>query len=383
MNTPINLSQIQGDNFCPAPWVNLHINSHRILKPCCGGKGFKDATDGNEWASYLDNSNQELNQLKDDLLNNRPTDFCKGCYEWTWYTDFLKNNDIVINDPTEFSFRSLDVRWATTCQLSCTYCNSYQSSAWAQLESRSTHIPIKAARLRDPSKDSVWEFLNQYKSTIERITMIGGEPLLLKENLNILDMFDESVKIEIMTNLDADLDSNEIYQKAIGRQNVRWHVSMENIGQRFEFVRRGGNWDRQQHNIHKLYNEKASSIPITIQSQYCVYSALNLPELYKWFSPFRDHMSLALSEGLTDPESLNFFNYPEKYKEQSLIDLEACAAEYSNFAYNIDVVINKLKDTWDSQDPDIVSRTIEWHKTQESKFFNNRFNFLDLWPQYA
>lgn len=380
MNLPINLSQIQGENFCPAPWTNLHINGHRQVKPCCGGHGFREFVD-DEWA-YLDN-NQTLNQLKEDLLDNKSVDFCKGCYEWTWYTESLKDEDIIINHPHDFNLRSLDVRWATTCQLSCTYCDPGQSSTWSQLDARTKQIPIQSTRLRDYSKDRLWEFLKQNKSTICRIAMLGGEPLLLKENLQLLDMFDESVKIEIMTNLNVELEDNQIYKKAIGRENVRWHVSMENVGQRFEFVRRGSDWERQQHNIQKLYNETASSIPITIQSQYCVYSALNLPELYKWFSSFADKLSLSLSEGLTNPESLNFFNYPEKYKEQSLVDLEACAKNYSEFAYNTDVVINKLKDTWDNQDPDIVARTISWHKEQEAKFFNNRFNFLDLWPQYA
>ena len=214
--------------------------------------------------------------------------------------------------------------------------------------------------------------------------MLGGEPLLLKENLAILDMFDESVKIEIMTNLNVDLENNEIYKKAIRRDNVRWHVSMENVEQRFEFVRRGSNWERQHRNIQKLYNETVSSIPITIQSQYCAYSALNLHELYSYFYQYQDNLIVSLVEGLTRPESLNFFNYPEKYKQQSLDQLESCINNYPEiFRYNLDVLVYKLKDTWNNQDSDIVSRTINWHKEQEAAFFNNRFNFLDLWPQYA
>lgn len=382
MNTPINLSQIQGDNFCPAPWTNLHINGHRQVKPCCGGQGFRDFVE-DEWA-YLDTDNQTLNQLKDDLLNNKAVDFCKGCYEWSWYTELLKNQDVIIDHPHDFSLRSLDLRWATTCQLSCTYCDSGQSSTWSQLESRKDSIPIKATRLRDNSKDRLWKVLEQNKSSIQRIAMLGGEPLLLKDNLTILDMFDESVKIEIMTNLNVDLENNEIYKKAICRDNVRWHVSMENVGQRFEFVRRGSDWERQNHNIQKLYNETVSSIPITIQSQYCAYSALNLHELYSYFYKFQDKLMISLVEGLTRPESLNFFNYPEKYKQQSLVELESIVNKYpETFRYNLDVPINKLKDTWLNQDPDIVTRTINWHKEQEAVFFNNRFNFLDLWPQYA
>jgi len=376
----INLSEIQGEHFCSAPWTNLHINNHEQLKPCCGGHGLRRPVD-ESW-SYLSGSDVELNDIKHSLLNNQAHSYCDGCYERSWYTEATDRRQIKINDVTDFSLYSLDVRWSSTCQLSCTYCNEGQSSTWAQLKARQKTIPIVVNRIGNDNKQKLWDFLESQKGTIKRIAMLGGEPLLLKENLKILDMFDESVKIEIMSNLNLDLDSNEIYQRAVRRPNVRWHISMENIGTRFEFVRRGSDWNLQQHNIKKLHQEFVSEIPITIQSQYCAYSALHLPELYDWFDQF-DRLNISLSEGLTNPECLNFFQFPVKYKQQSLDDLEVCAEKYHRIAYNIEVVIQKLKDNFDCQDPAIVNRLIDWHQSQESKYFDNRFDFLKLWPEYA
>ena len=331
--------------------------------------------------SYLQGTDDELNNIKHSLLINQQHSYCEGCYERSWYTEVTDKQDVIIDNVTDFSLYSLDVRWSSTCQLSCTYCNEGQSSTWSKLKARQHTIPIVVNRIGNNNKQKLWDFLESQKSTIKRIALLGGEPLLLKENLKILDMFDESVKIEIMSYLNLDLYSNEIYQRAVKRPNVRWHVSMENIGTRFEFVRRGSDWNLQQHNIKKLHSEFVSQIPITIQSQYCAYSALHLLELYDWFDQF-DRLNISLSEGLVSPECLNFFKFPIKYKQQSLTDLQHCADKYRRIAYNIEVVIQKLKDNFNNQDPNIVSRLVDWHQSQESKYFNNRFDFLKLWPEY-
>lgn len=366
----INLTLNPNSAFCIAPWVNLHINQFNQVKPCCGGQGqFKSIE------SYVDSIDPGLNTLKQELINGITPDFCNGCVEKAWYSEFL-NQDIIIQDINSFLIKSIDARWGVTCQLSCMYCDTGSSSTWSQLKSKT--IPIHSTRIYKNNIDKIFELIAHNQNQITRVSMLGGEPLLLKENLKLLDNINDNTSIEIFTNLNLDIEDNEIYQRLIVRDNVNWYVSMENINQRFEFVRRGSNWDQQIKNLQLL--DSSSKRPINLHSQYCVYSALHLLELYEFADKFKN-VIINLTSGVTHPEELNFFLFPKKLKLQALEHIGQCIVKYPN-DFNLTNIQQMLKSALYTIRPGIVEDCITWHQEMENKYFNNRFDFLELWPEY-
>lgn len=374
----INLSSIESENFCAAPWVNIHVALNGGVKPCCYGKTNFGKLQDNNW-SYLDGSNVELKDLQIELLNGNKPDYCNGCNEKQWYNEF-SNKNLQINDPHDFVLKSTDVRWGNTCQLSCTYCDSFNSSTWAQLTSAEKLYPRTFKNQIKP----LFQFLERNKNSIERVSLVGGEPLLLNENIDLLELLPDSVGVEIITNLNVNLDHNKIYQQLIKRNNVHWYVSMETINERFEFVRRRASWDAQVQNLQKLSHEINNTNRIQLQSQYCVYSALNLQELYQWKQSF-NNVEINLIAGLKRPEVLNVFLFPDSVKQQAKTELEAVLA-YTNLTCfeksTIESVLQKLNNSFGQHKNDIVDNCIRWHSSQESKYFNNQYDFLTLWPQY-
>jgi len=101
----------------------------------------------------------------------------------------------------------VDVRWNTTCNLSCNYCGETCSSKWASLKG----IPFKSGAR--PYYDSVCDFIEQHYEHIHEVALVGGEPLLLPENNRLLDGIPTDAIITLITNLNVDLDSNKIFQK--------------------------------------------------------------------------------------------------------------------------------------------------------------------------
>lgn len=373
----INLSSIDSENFCVAPWVNIHIGLSGEIKPCCHGKPKFGSLQDSNW-SYIDGSNIGLKNLREELLSGANPDYCSGCNEKQWYNEFSKDG-IRDKHTNDFALKSTDIRWGNTCQLSCTYCNSMNSSTWAQLKSAEKIHP----RLFREQTEPLFQFLNFNKDLLKRVSLVGGEPLLLNENLDLLELIPESVGVEVITNLNVNLSSNKIYQQLIKRENVHWYVSMETVGAQFEFVRRRASWEVQTHNLTKLSQEVHSTCQIKLQSQYCVYSALNLRELYNW-SKSISNVEVNLVAGLSWPVVLDIFLFPNEFKQQAQAEINNILKrnDLTHFEKSsINLVSQKLLESHNCK-PNIVSDCITWHSEQESKYFNNQFDFLTLWPQY-
>jgi len=366
-----NLVKDSNNLFCVAPWVNIHVSQSNRIKPCCGGKGQFESIE-----SYVDGTDVDLITLKQQLSAGEEPAFCVGCQEKEWYSEFF-TQDLIVNSINDFLIKSVDARWGSTCQLSCMYCNENWSSTWNQLKSKT--ISITPTRIYNDNVNKIFELVNSNRDRITRVSMLGGEPLLLKENLRLLDIISDNVSIEIFTNLNVNLEKNEIFQRLIKRTNVNWYVSMETVGPRFEFVRRGANWDQQVKNLQFLSDNSAK--PITLQSQYCVYNALNLVELYDFVYKFKN-IDVNLVTGLFRPEVLNFFLFPENFKLSALNQINQCIVKYPNLTHRLGQIQQLLESSMHTSDPDIVQKCIAWHQEQENKYFKNQFDFLQMWPEY-
>jgi len=369
------------NNTCAAPWSNLHISLRGDFKPCCGGKGEFGNIRDDAW-TYTDGTNNKLKTLKQSLIDNVDHPFCNNCYEKGWYDEFFANTKV--DDVNKFELKSVDVRWGTTCQLSCTYCDETNSSTWQKLKSNRI-IPIQSSRTFKNKVDDLISFINQNKDTIIRVNLAGGEPLLLKENVEFLKVLPPHIRIEVITNLNVELDSNPVYQQLLKKDWVSWNVSMENIGQRFEFVRRGASWELQVNNLHKLEQDsKGTNSSINIHSLYHIYSALNLLEMFEFVEQF-EHLNLDwVQQELTKPSVLNIFNYPVEYKQLAIKEIDLCAELFPNNHVSnsaLQTIKNKLRNSI-TDVPGIVQRCINFHQQQESQYLNNQFNFLELWPQF-
>jgi len=364
MQQQIDLSKI----FCLAPWVNIHIDNTSNIKPCCS---WKDSFQSIE--NYTSGTDPKLIKLKQQLLDNLPPPTCQKCTELDWYSQYKQSN-ITINDLNDFSIESVDVRWGSTCQLSCMYCSEQFSSTWSNIVRKQKNIPIKNYRLEETN--TVFDFFS--KNSIKRVSMLGGEPLLLKENLRLLDIISDDTSIEIFTNLNIDVSTNELYQRLIKRSNVNWYVSMENIKYKFEFVRRGAVWEQQVTNLDHLISTHPQSI--SLQSQYCVYSAFDLVDLYQFGSDRNLHVNLVCGN-FNIPE-LDIFSYPQDFKMLALQEVEKCIQLFPDSEFKLAPVKQKLLNDMDTVIPNIVESCIEWHRDRETKFFNNRFEFSKLWTQF-
>ena len=155
---------------------------------------------------------------------------------------------------------------------------------------------------------------------------------------------------------------------------------MENVGKKFEFVRRGAIWDRQVKNIDYLISNKQSRSVCSFQSQFCAYSATSVNELYDFV---KDRDIKINWNWLGSPSALDFVNFPDRIKYISLDQLERTRSYQSRFSYvpQVDEIINRLHKSLGQGSEKHLSICKQWNKSIESRYFHNQFNFESLWPE--
>ena len=290
--------------FCAAPWRGLHINPRGDVKTCCAGN-----------PNMLGNLNTQgieeilhgpvMQEIRQSIRAGKPHDYCYNCVqaerygrsERNWHNDVSPEFDATTATDFEHTPVLIDVRWNTTCNLSCNYCAPACSSKWAGLKG----IPVKSGTT--PYYEQVCDYLAQHRDHIREVALVGGEPLLLKENERLLDVIPQDCVVTLITNASVDLENNAIFEKLSRRRNVGWSLSFDNIGSRFEYVRHGATWTQLERNIDLIQNLMHTQGHWGgIHAVYNIYNATHVLEL----TEFARHTGLTIHwQSLYQPEFLD------------------------------------------------------------------------------
>ena len=372
--------------YCAAPWRSLHINPRGDVKVCCAGNPnlLLNLNKNNDIKQILDSA--KLKEIRQSLRQGIAHDYCQNCSaredmgstsERSWHNNINEDFDSR-TAGLDYEYPTLlDIRWNTTCNLSCNYCGPNDSSKWSSLK----HIAINTNTKKYYTE--VCEYIAKHGQHIKEVALIGGEPLLLPENEKLLDVIPNECKITVITNLNNELAHNKVFKKLTQRSNVGWSISFDNIGTRFEYVRHGASWDLQMHNlnlIQDLFSNKGHWGGI--HAVYNLYNATRLVE----FKEFAMAQGLTIHwQNLNWPPVLNPRNYgieiatlaaQEIKQVLSRFDVSPDEKSYLNFALeHYESTINpnmeqlkKLKD--------FIEEIEQYHPDQQGKF-------RELWPEIS
>lgn len=272
--------------YCAAPWRGLHINFRGDVKTCCAGNPNMLGDLNHDTISGIING-PVLREIKETIRSGsaHPV-YCSNCVkaerygrsERHWHNDVNSDFDVASADLDDFDPTIVDIRWNTTCNLSCNYCGEFCSSKWMSIKKG---VPIKnGAR---PYYEQVCDFLQHHASDIREVALVGGEPLLLPENERLLDVIPRDCIVTLITNTSVDLEKNPIFKKLRHRNRVGWSMSFDNIGQRFEYVRHGSTWSLLNQNIDTIQQlMKDQGHWGGIHAVYNVYNCTRLVEFRRW-----------------------------------------------------------------------------------------------------
>lgn len=268
-------------------------------------------------------NSETMVEIRNSISQGQPHKYCSNCIqaerfgansEREWHNNVNPNFDYTTAGSQYHYPVIVDVRWNTTCNLSCNYCGESCSSKWASIKG----IPVKSGAR--PYYDSVCDFIEQHHEHIHEVALVGGEPLLLPENERLLDVIPKTAIVTLITNLSVELESNKIFRKLRDRKRVGWSMSFDNIGPRLEYVRHGATWNQIQHNLKTVKNLMQSQGHWGgIHAVYNIYNATRICELRE----YAEQLGVSvLWQNLFQPRHLDPFLHGSVVAQESIKEID-------------------------------------------------------------
>lgn len=359
------------DIFCAAPWTSLFIDTYGEVKPCCAST----VPYGNINDSPLDEiiNNPIHLDIKNSLLNQIPHRGCDYCYKMEQLSShstrmwFNESTPVNVRSVEQFELQMIDIRWSNHCNLRCLYCRPENSSKIAEF------LGVPQQKISNRAwQEEILKLVKDNILTIKEVYLLGGEPLLIKKNSQLLDLLTDQ-HITVFTNLSLDHKNNIIFKKLLTKPNVNWEISLEQVGEKFEFVRNGASWQSVVQNLNEL---KRLNKQYSFAMQYCIYSAL---DLYSILQELRALGSVVLNT-LIIPECLNIENHCTAIKQIALTELDRIFDDTVLVDYLGESNLNRLKQIYEN-----LKIEKSEHRTREFVNYQTKnpgpLTFEQLWPE--
>lgn len=306
---------------CPLPWTGIAVNPNGAVKNCAMSQetlgnlksqpielilgGAKNQQIRNSLVSGQWPNNCRLCQQREDI----DPEFSNRAYQLNLHHDL----DSSIYQTNQHQLQQLDLRWSNTCNYACVYCSPSLSSQWAKELGQTVNI--------DRSNfTALKEYVYPNLGNLKEVYLAGGEPLLIKENndlLNQLYQVNPDCLVRVTTNL-SNL-STGVYQTISQFKHVQWEVSVEAMGQQFEYIRYPGVWTEFENNLKQLIQEWAPE-QIGLTMNYFLLTP-DIIETGEYLIGLGVDVNRAAVHYLTDPKYLDARNFGDKTLSDIVSDL--------------------------------------------------------------
>jgi MoaA/NifB/PqqE/SkfB family radical SAM enzyme len=289
--------------YCTAPWNGITIRENGDVKTCCEGNVVLGNINDRSIVDII--ADKTIIKIKQDLLIGNLNNNCSSCQELEKKSGSSLRRHYNTYYPTlSNELKFLDIRWSNLCNLRCIYCTSDLSSSWAEKLSISKVIKV----VKHNYDQQLEEWILKHADQLQELLLVGGEPLLMKQNYALIKQISNNTRLSIITNLTYDLKNNPVKDILFNRppDNTIWNISVENYEKQFEYVRTGAKWIQFKENIELLVNNNPNNIQLLMV--YGIFSALTLFDTVKYY--YSLGCKKIQVQPLNENDAMNVFNLP-------------------------------------------------------------------------
>jgi hypothetical protein len=283
------LLNTQSKTFCMHPFTGLATREDGAICVCCRSHpiGFIDQAP----LEYHWNSETMTRIRRQVLRGERPSE-CEPCFSLedqgveslrqrhvkgeipeariNLYPDALSKMSHDFTMP--FEIPTMELKLNNLCNLKCRMCHPMDSTSWNDWDQVEEfykkennimfHIVnehnLKEKPFLDKFQDNPewWASLEKNLPHFRRVEFAGGEPLMDPQHYRILDMlapYGDQIEIKYATNLTTLGKSNRtIWQYWPKFKSVAVNVSIDGIGNSYEYVRGNASWAELVNNIKQI-----------------------------------------------------------------------------------------------------------------------------------
>lgn len=310
--------------FCPMPWTGLMYNFNGKVKNCI--RSVDNLPIGNIQDLPIEDIIYGSENLarQQNIINRVPVPSCQTCYDLErgkksfdivsdriFYIRELKKVPHSTYEHNNFDLQTIDVRWSNLCNFSCVYCGPEFSSKWSAELGVVTNTPS------DNQIENFKQYIYDNAATLKHVYLAGGEPLLMKENLELLKKINPDVQLRINTNL-SKVDT-QVFEEVCKFKNVHWTISAETLTTEYEYIRYGGKWEDFLYNLKIIKNLDHR---ITFNMLYFLLNYNTMFDFVDHFTGLGFHSNSFVIGPLLAPKYLNVLNLPNEVLRDAKFKLE-------------------------------------------------------------
>jgi radical SAM protein with 4Fe4S-binding SPASM domain len=301
----------ESKTFCIYPWIHIHAYPTGEAYPCCHAEmkypvgNCREKTLKDIWRDY------PMQQLREDMLEERKNPACARCYEQEEAGFFSGRRSAnkhhghhirkILSNPFELTY--WDIRFSNLCNLSCRSCGHIFSSSWyqdqAKLAGGNWKNENKALNYAGRYETDMWEQLEPHLDYVEQIYFAGGEPLLMEEHYNILEELVRRERFDVRLIYNTNFTHTQLKDRSVFEywklfDSVAVGASLDADGPRAEYIRKGTDWDKVESNRVEMMHV-CPNVDFYISPTLSIMNAWHLPDFHR----------LWVEAGLIKPQDLN------------------------------------------------------------------------------
>lgn len=355
-------------NFCLYPFAAFSLDNSGRQRICCNNDAWQRVMFNKPFADPSFDLQESFNsrlhkEVRKYMIEDQRHPSCSKCWEiedqgkvsWRqWFNDSFKNkNDedywISKCNPdgtiSDIELTYLDITFGNKCNLKCVMCNGFNSTLFLkeQLETKEiTPSYYKALAKLDWFEDnSQFEKLYKHVGQVERIHIVGGEPLII-EHQEFLQKF---VELGVAKNIVISYNSNlttlprDIINCWKEFKKIYLCVSVDGYRDINEFIRFPMKWDKLENNLRDV-NDLAvdqGNISLQIHATFSSLNCLVITDFLDWVNNISQELKCIETHPMFNyvfsPNYFDPVHLPMPIKQQAyqlFLDWESKNLEYTN-----------------------------------------------------
>jgi MoaA/NifB/PqqE/SkfB family radical SAM enzyme len=417
------MTLLTSKTFCMHPFTGLATREDGAIQVCCRSHPIGNIT--NNTLEQIWN-NDTMRRIRGQVLSGERPPECAPCFNLedqgveSLRQRHIKNNipesritlypnaldDLHSEMTMPFKFPTMEIKLNNLCNLKCRMCHPMDSTSWNDWKEveefyvKENNFMVKAIEdlnlMNKPYLDKFddnpnwWNSFEKLLPHFRRVEFAGGEPLMDPQHYRILDMlapYGDNIEIKYATNLTTLGKSNRtIWQYWPKFKSVAVNVSIDGIGDSYEYVRGNASWAELINNIKQIQTiPNISRIVGAVAVQ--VSNVLVLDKMIKYFL---DELGIVFYTNMVQyPNVLSAQCLPANLRELAIQRLQAVRTQVPTFKYVIEHPI-LLNLTYKQIDGIInfLNAKDESNKWQDTIEFNRRLDitrkqsFVDVTPEF-
>lgn len=370
---------------CSYPFNSLFLSGNAEIKYCCASRTILG--DINKTTVEEIMASDSAKEIRQSMLDGEWHPNCRVCkdIEAVGGNSTRTQEMFVLNPETvtvdDYMPEFLDLRWNNTCNLTCNYCIPEFSNKWASIKNE------KIIGISTDNESNFFDYIAKNKDSVKKVLLLGGEPLLHKQNLRLTDILPDPYYY-ILSNLSIkNLPTNPNVQKFLTMSHFDWGVSFDCIGKKFEYVRHGADWELFVENL-KYIQQQATNVGrhFSAHPLYGLYSAYNLVEFYDFvYENNLFHTGGIWWQSLLHNSGGCINNMTKKLKEDAINEIDKCVSKYPNgmgIKMLVDFRDQLIIDLDRPEDPAYMDEVLkEFYILEKTYLTNKEHSFAELWPE--